>query len=472
MSFASIYFLFLFLPAVLLSFYILPYRNWRNTIIAFASLGFFGWVDPTHLPVLIASVLINYFCGILIGHYLDNNRAAASRYYMIVAVIINIIILCFYKYLGFFGKNIQALTGIPLNIKEQALPLGISYFTFSGISYILDIYLGVEKAEKNILRFSSYIIMFPKLLQGPITRFKEVKNELLNFHFVVEDVMQSVRRFIIGLAKKVILADSLAIAANKVFETNFAEIGASVAWFGLIAYTLQIYFDFSGYTDMAIGLGGIFGIKLPENFNYPYISRSITDFWRRWHMSLTSWFRNYVFIPLEFARKKDRILRQQSDIMIVFLLTGLWHGASWNFVIWGGYYGLVLAVEASGLGKLLKRTPRFFQHFYSISLIMLGWTFFRLTNFLDWGPFFKALFGAYGWTGPITLRSLNILFYIPIVLLAVLFCTPLISRMEKKLIIHQGYVRALVDILYLVIFFLGISYILSKGFTPFMYAQF
>ena len=391
---------------------------------------------------------------------------------MWMAVIVNLLILSFYKYLGFFGEFIQTLPQIQIEINDQVLPLGISYFTFSGISYIIDIYQDVEKAEKNILRFSSYLIMFPKLLQGPITRFKELKNELLNPRFISEDVMQGVRRFIIGLAKKVILADSLSIAANKVFDADLTHIGASVAWYGLIAYTLEIYFDFSGYTDMAIGLGRIFGFKLPENFNFPYISRSITDFWRRWHLSLTSWFRNYLFIPLEFARKKEKHLRQQSNILIVFLLTGLWHGASLNFVLWGGYFGLILAIEASGFGKILKKVPKFIQHFYALILIMIGWIFFRITDIGEWGLFLKALFGANGWMDTVTLRTLNIVFYFPIFILAIVLSTPIFKTLEEKIALRAGIIRVLADIILIGIFIVVVGYILSNGYTSFMYAQF
>lgn len=472
MPFTSIHFLFIFLPVVLFLFYVLPHRHWRNAVLVISSLIFFAWADPTHLPVLIVSVLINYSFGLVIGLFLKKSKTLTSRVFMWMAVIVNLLILSFYKYLGFFGEFIQTLPQIQIEINDQVLPLGISYFTFSGISYIIDIYQDVEKAEKNILRFSSYLIMFPKLLQGPITRFKELKNELLNPRFISEDVMQGVRRFIIGLAKKVILADSLSIAANKVFDADLTHIGASVAWYGLIAYTLEIYFDFSGYTDMAIGLGRIFGFKLPENFNFPYISRSITDFWRRWHLSLTSWFRNYLFIPLEFARKKEKHLRQQSNILIVFLLTGLWHGASLNFVLWGGYFGLILAIEASGFGKILKKVPKFIQHFYALILIMIGWIFFRITDIGEWGLFLKALFGANGWMDTVTLRTLNIVFYFPIFILAIVLSTPIFKTLEEKIALRAGIIRVLADIILIGIFIVVVGYILSNGYTSFMYAQF
>jgi alginate O-acetyltransferase complex protein AlgI len=435
------------------------------------SVLFFAWADPTHLDVLIGSVLINYLFGIAI-EISQKKASITTRWLMAFALLANLLILGFYKYLGFFGETIQSILNVKLNLATQALPLGISYFTFSGISYIMDVYQEVEKAERNPLRFSSYILMFPKLLQGPITRFGQVKNELLNKVMVREDFLKGVRRFISGLAKKVIIADNHALIANKVFGTNFSNIGAGVAWYGLISYAIEIYFDFSGYSDMAIGLGTIMGFKLPENFNYPYISRSITDFWRRWHMTLTSWFRTYVFIPLEFSRKKEKFFRQQSNLILVFLLTGLWHGANWNFVIWGVYYGIILAVEATWLGKILKKSPQFIQHIYALLLILFGWILFRLNNISEWGPFLKSIIGGNGLSSAVTLRSLNILMYIPLTVLAVVLSTPLLKTFEKKIAEKGVYPRFLMDLGYLTLFGLAIVFIIMNGFFPFLYAQF
>lgn len=472
MPFSSITFIFLFSPVSLVLFYILPYRNWRNAILVLTSLVFFGWSDPTHIHILFFSILINYFWGIFIGKAQDKQTLKSARTHMWIGVGLNLLLLGLYKYTGFFLESIQALFPISINYQRQALPLGISFFTFSGISYILDIYNNIEKPEKNLIRFSSYLIMFPKLLQGPITRFTQLKNDLFKPQFIPLGIIEGVRRFIGGLAKKVLLADSLSMATDKVFGANFSELGAGVAWFGLIAYTLQIYLDFSGYTDMAIGLGQILGFKLPENFNFPYISRSISDFWRRWHMSLTNWFRTYLFIPLEFSRKKEKFLRQQSNLLIVFLLTGLWHGASWNFVFWGVYFGLILVIEASGFGKWLKKMPRIFQHSYALILIMLGWIFFRVTNIQDWGVFISSLLGANGWSNAVTFRSLNILFYIPFIFPAILFSLPFMYQVGERIKSKGGVSLLLMDICYLGLFLFTLTYILSKGFTAFMYAQF
>ncbi len=473
MPFTSIHFLFFFLPAFLLLFYLIPSRGWRNAILMVGSLVFFAWMDITHVPQLALFVLLNYFFGLGISKLLAQERVLAARTVTSIGVAVNLLGLVFYKYLGFFGSIFESLTGIDLQFAVPALPLGISYLTFSTIAYLVDVFNGTIIAERSFLRFANYLVMFPKLTQGPITRYSQVQDALTETKRVdFALLMQGTRRFITGLAKKVILADSLAVVADKVFSGSFAAIGADLAWFGLVAYMMQIYFDFSGYTDMAIGLGNMFGFTLPENFNYPYISRSITDFWRRWHMTLTQWFRTYVFFPLEFARRKVRFFRLPIDILIVFLLTGFWHGANWNFLIWGGYFGLVLAFEASGWNRKLTRLPIFMQHAYSLTLILLGWVFFRLTDVSQWGGFFGALFGRNGWTGMETLRTQNVVFYLPILLAAVLFATPVIANLEKRLTTRFANARVWMDLATLGLFLLTLCYILSNGFSTFMYAQF
>jgi len=472
MPFSSITFIFLFLPFSLILFYILPYRGWRNAVLVFTSLVFFAWSDPTHIHVLFISILINYLWGLLIGKAKARNAEITAKTQMWIGVALNLLLLGLYKYTGFFLNTLEAIFPITINYTQWALPLGISFFTFSGISYILDIYNGVNAPEKNLMRFSSYLIMFPKLLQGPITRFIQIKEELVSPQFIPLGIMQGARRFIGGLAKKVILADSLRMATDKIFVSSFSEMGAGVAWFGLFAYTFQIYLDFSGYTDMAIGVGQMLGFKLPENFNFPYISRSISEFWRRWHITLGAWFRTYLFIPLEFARKREKFLRQQSNLLIVFLLTGLWHGASWNFVIWGAYYGVILAIEASGFGKTLKKIAPFFQHVYSLILIMLGWVFFQITDIHEWGSFFGALFGTHGWRNAVTFRSLNILFYIPFLIPGLLFSLPFMHKLGARVKEKGGKALLVLDIVYILLFLFTLTFILSKGFTTFMYAEF
>ena len=472
MPFPSITFIFLFFPITLILYYILPRKKWRTIVLVATSLGFFIFADPTHIHVLILSILINYFGGRLIGKVKDQKNGKLARTYMWIGVLLNLLLLGFYKYTGFFLDIISTILPININHTDPALPLGISFFTFSGISYLLDVYNGINPSEKNLISFSAYMIMFPKLLQGPITRFIEVKDAFNGPKFTPLSIMEGVRRFIGGLAKKVILADSLNVATNQIFTANFNQMGAGLAWFGIIAYTLQIYLDFSGYTDMAIGIGQILGFKFPENFNYPYISRSLTDFWRRWHITLGSWFRTYLFIPLEFARKKEKFLRQQSNLLIVFFLTGLWHGANWNFVIWGVFYGVILAIEASGFNKLLRKINPFFQHFYSIVIIVMGWVFFRITDIKQWGAFFKALIGMNGWTNDVTFRSLNILFYIPFIIPGILFSLPYMHQFGEKVKSKMGKALLTLDLGYIALFLFTLTYIVSKGFTAFMYLDF
>ena len=472
MPLSSLHFIFIFLPLFLLLYYVIPKSGWRNALLVVGSLVFFSWSDPGNLPVLLFSLLFNYIFGRVITRQLEAKGRPAARPYMWIAVIVNLLMLVFYKYTGFLLENLADLINQPIKFTSRALPLGVSFFTFTGISYILDLYNSTEKAEENILRFGSYFAMFPKLLQGPITRFGQVKKELINPRPTMDEVMDGARRFIGGLAKKILLADQLGLAIDKVFGSKVGELGAGVAWFALIGYALQIYLDFSGYTDMAIGLGRMLGFKLPENFNFPYISRSVSDFWRRWHMSLTSWFRTYLFIPLEFARKKEKFLRQQSNLVIVCLLTGLWHGADWNFIIWGTYFGVIMAVESGKWGKLLKKTPLPVQHVYSFVLVMLGWVFFRITDIKVWGPFLKSLLGFNGWTTEFSMRYFNVLQFLPIIVLGVFFSLPFANRLEHKVNEKGGAVRIILDLVYLVLFVLSIASILANGYSAFIYAQF
>lgn len=472
MSFSSITFIFLFLPFTLITYYVIPKKGWHNFILVSASLVFFAWSDPAHLHVLLFSILINYLFGLIIDKHMVNNSGGNTNNLLWIGVSINLLVLGFYKYTGFFVDIIEALFSTSINYSQNSLPIGISFFTFSGISYLVDIYNRQNSAERNFLQFTSYLVMFPKLLQGPITRFSQIKDNLEKPKFNLVDLMEGARRFIGGLAKKVILADNLSVATNKIFDSNFNEMGLGLAWFGLFAYTLQIYLDFSGYTDMAIGVGKMLGFNFPENFNFPYVSKNISEFWRRWHITLSTWFRTYVFIPLEFSRKKVKNFRQQSNLLIVFFLTGLWHGASWNFIIWGLYYGLILVIESSGFSKKLKKVVPAIQYGYTFLLIMIGWVFFRIVSINQWGPFFSALLGFNGFSGNITFRSLNILFYIPFLIPSILFSLPFMHKLSEKIKAKKDSSIILLDIVYLTLFIFTVTFILSKGFTPFMYAEF
>ncbi len=472
MAYLSLIFTFIFLPIVLMLFYLLPRGNWRRALLVLSSLVFFAWADLTHLPLLLVFVLINYGMGLLIGRLQLKERAKISKAALWVGLGFNLLFLLLYKYLGSIAALLTHISGGGIEVSTLVVFFGISYLTFSGMSYLIDLHRETKLPEKNILNFSTYLLMFPKLIQGPILLYKDYQDDVGETKFNPESFAEGVRRFIVGLGKKVLLADVLIVAANRVFSSPPDRLGASAAWVGLITYALVIYFDFSGYTDMALGIGQLFGIKLPENFNLPYTSRSISDFWRRWHITLNNWFRTYVFMPLEYKRRRVKFFRVQSHILFVFFLTGFWHGASWNFILWGLYFGIILMVEVSGWGRRLKRAPVFLQHFYALFLILIGWVFFRVEEIQNWGPFLGALFGANGWVAQNTMRSMNILMVLPLLIIGVFFSTPVLAKLNQRVEEVQGLPRILVDLALLGIFGLSIAFILINGFKPFLYARF
>jgi alginate O-acetyltransferase complex protein AlgI len=473
MSLSSLPFIFIFLPIFILLYYLVPKAWWRKAVLFLGSLVFFTWIDPNHMYILVTSILFNYLFGRVIARTQNpGGNSKTALWLTVFAVTCNLGLLIYYKYSDFILSNIQFLRGFEWVNQQTVLPLGISFFTFTGISYIIDIYHQVEKSEKNFFKFANYLMMFPKIMLGPITRYTQVVEELPAKWFTNQNFGEGLRRFAGGLGKKIILADNFAIVANKVFESDYTNLPASVAWLGLIAYTLQLYFDFSGYTDMAVGLGLMLGYQLPENFNFPYVARSVGDFWRRWHMTLTAWFRTYIFTPLEFKGRRAGAWRQPLNLLIVFLLTGLWHGAAWSFIIWGGYYGILLAVESIGLGKLLKKIPAVFQHLYTVLVIVVGWVFFKVIDIGLWGSFFKALVGANPADGTVTTRSLNILLFIPLILFGILWSTPIFAKREKEIVEKGGFGKIVIFIFYVAVFALAVSYILANGYQSFLYAQF
>jgi alginate O-acetyltransferase complex protein AlgI len=348
-------------------------------------------------------------------------------------------------------------------------PLGISFITFSFLSFLLDISKDPSTDQGSLFQFANYILFFPKVQQGPIQDFTGFRKSITEINISTSSLYSGISRFIQGLAKKVLIADSLTPVADSVFSANLTDVGFNLSWYALFAFALQIYFDFSGYTDMAIGIGTLLGFDLPENFNSPYSCVSVADFWRRWHMTLTAWFRKYVFYPLEFRFRKLGVLRQPLNLLIVFFLTGAWHGLGPNFLVWGGYYGLILAIESLGLGRWLKRLPTAFQHFYGLLMVLFGWVFFRLETPSNWPIFFRALIGMNGMTGNITARTLNLLGYLPIVILAIILCVPLpkasrISTMK----VPQG----LTVVFQIVLLILSISFLVEGGYQAFLYRQF
>ena len=385
MVFSSYTFLFYFLPPLLILYYLIPRRSLggRNLVLLAFSLFFYFAGGPRHLPLMLLSIAINYVGGLLC--------AKRRRWALVLTMAVNLGLLGWFKYAGFVGENLQAL-GLPLSVPEVVLPIGISFFTFQGMSYVIDVYRGDTPPAKNPLQVALYIALFPQLVAGPIVRYTTVAEELVSRRETFDDFAAGALRFSFGLAKKMLLANNLSLMADEAFST--APIGAAAAWLGAIAYTGQIYFDFSGYSDMAIGLGRMFGFHFEENFNYPYISRSVTEFWRRWHMSLSGWFRDYVYIPLGGSRAGTA--KQVRNILLVWTLTGLWHGAAWNFLLWGLYFGVLLLGEKFWWGKALERAPSPLRHLYAMVIVVLGWVLFRCEGLSAVGSYLGAMFGLSG----------------------------------------------------------------------------
>ena len=384
MAFSSMLFLFVFLPVLLVLYFAVP-KNWfwlKNAILIIFSLIFYASNEPKLIVVMLGSVLVNYFFALGI------DKTRLKKVVFIVSMVFNLGMLVYYKYTNFIWDNIQAVTGTSRVIEQVVMPAGISFFTFQSMSYIIDVYMGKIKAEKNPFNIILYIFFFPQLIQGPIIRYGDIRDDIEYRQVNTSFVAEGISTFIIGLGKKILISNQLSVIA----DTAFAEqnINFAFAWLGIIAYTLQLYFDFSGYTDMAIGLGKIFGFNIPQNFNYPYVAQSITDFWRRWHITLSTWFRDYIYIPLGGNRCSK--LKHFRNIMAVWLATGIWHGASWNFVVWGVYYGVILILEKELFSKVLNKVPRLFRHIYTIFIVLIGFVFFRATTLTHALEYIGAMF--------------------------------------------------------------------------------
>lgn len=389
MVFSSFVFLLVFLPLVLLLYYICPGRL-RNLVLLIASLIFYAWGEPVYVLIMLFSTVFDYTNGRLIEHFKKKNCPGRAKAALIVDLCGNLAILGFFKYADFVIGNINNVTGAGLSLLHIALPIGISFYTFQTMSYTIDVYRGEVAAQNNILDFATYVTLFPQLIAGPIVQYKTIAKELVDRKASLNDFSQGAFRFTVGLAKKVLLANQIGSLWDTIAQLEQMSVGT--AWLGAIAYSFQIYFDFSGYSDMAIGLGQMFGFYFLENFNFPYMSKSITEFWRRWHISLSSWFKEYVYIPLGGNRKG--MARQLVNILIVWMLTGLWHGASWNFVLWGVYYGILLMMEKLFLLKWLDKIPAWIRHFYSMFLVVIGWTIFAQTDMSRLWSYLKIMFGV------------------------------------------------------------------------------
>ncbi len=427
MIFSSLIFLFMFLPIVLILYYVTP-RRFRNLTLFIVDLVFYSWGEPMLVILMLVSIMINYFAGVLLGA--KRQKKKLSKLIFIVAIVLNLGLLGFFKYVGFIGETLNfVLPFLNIPVLQVSLPIGISFYTFQTMSYTIDVYRNTVKVQKNIIAFGTYVSLFPQLIAGPIVRYEDVAEQMMNRRENLQQFTDGVKIFLVGLSKKILIANEMGSLWDAVRESG-ASSGALGAWAGIIAYTLQIYFDFSGYSDMAIGLGKMFGFEFMKNFDYPYISKSITEFWRRWHISLGTWFREYVYIPLGGNRKG--LARQIINIGVVWFLTGLWHGASWNFILWGVYFGILLVIEKSFLLKLLKKSPAVIGHIYSMILVVFGWVLFYFEDMGQMGTFIARLFGSDGFMMSADIQA-RVISYIPLLILAAVVSTPMFTTLYHKI---------------------------------------
>lgn len=470
MVFSSLVFLFVFLPLTLLLYFSVP-RRLRNTILLIVSLIFYAWGEPIYIILMLFSTVTDFVHGLLVERY--RNQPKKAKLVVLSSITINLGLLVFFKYSTFLLTNINLLFHTNFYIPQMSLPIGISFYTFQTMSYTIDVFRQEAKAKKNMIDLGAYVTMFPQLIAGPIVRYQTIANQL-DHRVESEDLFaKGIWRFTIGLGKKVLLANNIGLLWNQIQLTEMSDLSILMAWLGLVAFGFQIYFDFSGYSDMAIGLGYLFGFELLENFNYPYISQSITEFWRRWHISLGSWFRDYVYIPLGGNRKGKK--RMYLNLFIVWMLTGLWHGASWNFVLWGLYFGILIIIEKAFLLFWLSRAPRWMRHVYTIILLLIGWGLFAFEDFHQLINYLTVLFGLRSatWVNQETLYYLsqNIILFV----LLTIASTPMIRLIGQKLFNspYGSVIKAfIVPMICLLILIASTAYLVDSSYNPFLYFRF
>ena len=470
MLFSSIIFLFYFLPITMALYFVIPgkFLTARNLVLFLASLVFYSWGEPVYVMLMLYSAFFNYYAALQIAR--EKRNGGTGKRNLCYAVIVNLFILGFFKYFGFLMDTINGIFGAHIHYTALALPIGISFYTFQAMSHIFYVYRDNVAPQKNFLRFALYLSLFPQLIAGPIVKYLDIEAQLSERTCSLTKVGQGATRFIFGLGKKVILANNFGALFDAVQALPGENTSVVAYWLGILAFTLQIYFDFSGYSDMAIGLGKIFGFDFNENFNYPYISKTITEFWRRWHISLSSWFREYVHIPL--GDNRVTVHRHILNLSIVWALTGLWHGASWNFVMWGVYYGALLIVEKYFLGGLLERLPAWALHVYTMILVMIGWVFFSITDLGDAVHYIGAMFGG----GKHPFFNIETMYLIRtnwlFLLAGIIAGSPRPMAAYRKFA-DEGRGRAVLAILVLFgILIISVAYLVYGSYNPFLYFRF
>ena len=464
MVFSSPEFLFLFLPAILLAYFTAPVR-FRNPVLLAGSLFFYAWGEPVYIVLMLVSITVNYALAIAIDRYRGTPR---SRVALIAAVAVSLGLLGYFKYAGLLVDTVNAILGTSFTSPNLALPIGISFYTFQIISYTIDVYRGDVPAQRSWVTVAMYISLFPQLIAGPIVRYKTIAAELVQRNHTLQRFTEGAGRFTIGLAKKVIIANNIGLIWKDTLQSS--EPSVLLAWLGLVAFALQIYFDFSGYSDMAIGLGRMLGFTFPENFNYPYISQTVTEFWRRWHMSLGQWFRDYVYIPM--GGNRVPYLSWVRNVLVVWFLTGLWHGAAWNFAIWGLYFGVLMIIEKAFLHDLLYRLPRVFRHAYLIFAILVSWTLFELGSVDQIGEYLGTMFGLAGVPfvndeSAYVLRSNLVLFVV-----AIAASVPLLREIQDRIPDRPIIRVAVVPAIQATLLVVSYAYLLDSTFNPFLYFRF
>ena len=459
MVFSSIPFLFFFLPIVLICYYLVPFKL-KNYVLLVFSFIFYAWGEPVYIILMIFSCLLNYF------YALYHDKVKNRKLLFILCIVANLLILGFFKYADFLIDVINSIFRLNINPLKLALPIGISFFTFQTMSYSIDVYRSSVVPERNFFYFTTYVSMFPQLIAGPIVRYETISKELYKRDINFNNFSDGLLRFMQGLFKKVLIANNIGYLWTTL--SSMESLSIASAWLGIIAYTFQIYFDFSAYSDMAIGMGKMLGFNYLENFNYPYISKSVTEFWRRWHISLSSWFKDYVYIPL--GGSKCSRIKHIRNILIVWCLTGIWHGASYNFMLWGLYYGIILIIEKFFLKDFLSKLPNTLKHIYTMLVVIIGWLIFASTDLSMFSVYFSNMFNIFKY--PFIDETFIFYFksYFIIIVISTLLSMPIYQNIKKKLNSRGWMIISL--ILYLVFFFITVSYLVSDSYNPFLYFRF
>ncbi|MCR5837284.1 MAG: MBOAT family protein [Lachnospiraceae bacterium] len=463
MVFSSSTFMFVFLPIFFILYYIVPFKA-KNIVLCIFSLVFYAWGEPVYILLMVFSSIVDYMNGICIEKF-----PGKKIVFLVISVCVNLSMLGFFKYSTLLISTFNDVTGASLTVPNLALPIGISFYTFQTMSYSIDVYRGKVKTEHNFIDFMTYVSMFPQLIAGPIVRYSVVGAELHERTIDFNSFEAGMRRFLIGLFKKVLIANSVGAVFTDIQNVGIKGQSALTLWLGILAFSLQIYFDFSGYSDMAIGIGRMIGFTFPENFNYPYIAKSVSEFWRRWHMSLTTWFRDYVFIPLGGSRCS--VGRNILNILVVWALTGFWHGAQWNFMLWGVYFGVILITEKYVLKSVLEKIPSAILHIYVCVMAMIGWVIFSFDKVSD---IFSYVVGMFNFANPVDDKALFIFGQYKVVfVVAMLFSTPVAGWLIKKAgNRYEKAIKVISPVVYIGLFIISVAMIISESYNPFLYFRF